>query len=258
MKPNTFLATLLFIVLYNTFSAQTGNVGMGTNDPKQRLHIGGASSVVNNNIGTTGVKLVTPTVRIDGLNKTNNSTVFTNDDTTNPLYVNSNGITGTLKAIQLIENTPIDGDAITEQSAYFPATTTIAGYQPSPALRTINFTLTQRSMVYIVSSISARITNTSGGILSDTYHKSIVARIRITSPSSLADYNLTDGVTYASGTSSSINTFNLSPGGEIVLEPGSYTLVLDGLTIGSTNNVGHYVYFGGDSGDKLNVYARPL
>lgn len=246
------------------FAGQTGNVGIGTENPQQKLHVSGASTTIDNNIGATGVPLISPTVRIDGLNRTNNPTIFTSDDTTQPLYVNNLGQSSLVKGVEPMSNTAIGGDAITAPVQLNHPALTSGGnnYFVTGALITTSFTLSQRSVVYITSCLSAQITNTSNTVLNDTNHKGIVATITFTNaPASTGlttSFALTDTTTYASGTASSINTFKLSPSGEVVLPPGNYTIILRGATLGAINRPAYRVFFGGQSGDKLNVFAKPL
>ncbi|UFH31090.1 hypothetical protein LNP04_14050 [Chryseobacterium sp. C-71] len=249
--------------------AQTGNVGINTNNPQQKLHIGGSSSVVDSNIGTTGVQLVSPTIRIDGLNSTNNPTVFTSTETTNPVYVNASGISSTVKGVQLFSNTAVGGDAITTPVTL--SNPTLAGTVPSVrstgALATVSFTLTQRSVVYIASSLSARVIDTSGNPLVETNHKIIASNIIFDlAPASTGlqgtgatrNFSSTDTAIYTNGVANSINTITLSPSSELILPAGSYTINLYGITGGATQRPEYRVVFGEGARDKLNVFAKPL
>lgn len=254
------LAAFLLIFTCSIFFGQSGNVGINTDNPQQKLHVSGTSAVLSSNIGTTSVKLVSPTIRVDGLNRTNNSSAFTAADTTSPLYMNNLGRSNVVKGSQLITNTTIGNDAITTAvQLNFPANT--SGFQATTALQTVSFTLTQRSVVYITSSLSAEVTNTSNTVLNDANNKSIVATISFTTAPATtgltSNFTLTDTAIYASGTTSSINTFKLSPSGELVLPAGDYTLILRGATIGALG-FPYRVFFGGGTGDKLNVFTKPL
>lgn len=261
---NQIIKITISVLSVGMFFGQTGNVGISTENPQQKLHISGTSAILDNNIGTTGIPLISPTVRVDGLNRANNPTIFTSDDTTQPLYVNNLGQSNIVKGIEPISNTAVGDDAITTsvQLNYPNLTTGEAAYRVTGALITASFTLSQRSVVYITSSLSAQITNTSNTVLNDTNHKTIVATITFTNaPASTGlttSFALTDTTTYASGTASSINNFKLSPSGEVVLPPGDYTIILRGGTIGAINRAAYRVFFGGQSGDKLNVFAKPL
>lgn len=257
------LTAFLLIFTCSIFFGQSENVGINIDNPQQKLHVSGASTVLNSNIGTTGIKLISPTIRVDGLNITNNSSIFTAAETTNPLYVNNLGRSGVVNGSQLITNTTIGSDAIpTAVQLNYPSTT--GAYQLTTALLTVSFTLPQRSVVYITSSLSAEITDTStsNAILNDPNNKSVIAQVSFTSaPASTgltSNFTLTDNAIYANNTTSSINTFKLSPSGELVLPAGDYTVILRGGTIGVAGRPAYRVFFGGGTGDKLNVFTKPL
>lgn len=255
---------LLFgAAFFNICYGQNGNVGINTNNPQQKLHVSGVKNVLSTNIGITGVPLISPTIRIDGLNNTSNPTVFSIPNTTNPLYVDSSGDTSVKKGDERYSYSAPQSDAITTATTL--NVTANAMYQFTGNLLTVSFTLTQRSMVFISSTISADVRDSSGGTISDGNARAVLASLQFTAaPAStgitLNSSYITDGFTFANrATNGSVNTFKLSPSTEVVLPAGSYTLVLRGAGIGALQNSDNFrVIFGSDSGDKLNVLAKPL
>jgi len=256
------LAAGLLVYSQNIFSQQ--NVGIMTDKPTEKLHVSGKSSIIDDNIGTTGVPLISPTVRIDGLNMTNNPTIFSTD-TTAPLYVDSNGDTTVKKALETFGSyTQPGGDAITTSNTLNVLAS--GAYQRTGDLLTTSFTLQQRSVVYISSTLSADIQNASGGTITDGKNRAIAALIWFTAAAAASGIDtsssyMSDGLTFANRPSDSMNgSFKLNPSAELVLPAGSYTVVLRGAGIASLNTPGdnYRVIWGGGTGDKLNVLAKPL
>lgn len=250
-------------VFFNFGYGQNSNVGINTDNPQQKLHVSGVKNVLSTNIGTTGIPLIAPTIRIDGLNSTGNPTVFNGVNTVNPLYVNSSGDTSVKKGNEKFSYSASQTDAITSTTTLNVTANQV--YQVTGDLLTVSFTLTQRSMVFISSTISADVRNSSGGTLNDGNSRSIAALLIFTSAPASSGINvnsaiMSDGFTFANrATGGSINTFKLSPSTEAVLPAGNYTLVLRAAAIGADQTSDNFrVIFGGDTGDKLNVLAKPL
>ncbi|MDV7696478.1 hypothetical protein N6B72_06045 [Chryseobacterium soli] len=256
------LAAGLLVYSQHIFSQQ--NVGIMTDKPMEKLHVSGKSSVIDDNIGTTGVPLISPTIRIDGLNMTNNPTVLSTD-TIAPLYVDSNGDTSVKKGLETFGTyTQPGGDAITTATTL--NVTATQTYQFTPTLLTASFTLQQRSVVYISSTLSADVLNASGGTITDGKNRAIAALISFTAAPAASGINTTssymgDGLTFANRPTDSMNgSFKLSPSSELVLPAGSYTVILRGAGIASSNAPGdnYRIIWGGGTGDKLNILAKPL
>lgn len=64
-------------------------VGIFTEDPKTTLHISGSST--DETIGVEEQKVISPTIRIESLNKANNPEYFQDNIISNPLSVNADG-----------------------------------------------------------------------------------------------------------------------------------------------------------------------
>lgn len=257
------LAAGLLVCSQNIFAQQ--NVGIMTDQPMEKLHVSGKSSVIDDNIGTTGVPLISPTIRIDGLNMTNNPTIFSTD-TTAPLYVDSNGDTSVKKGLETFGTyTQPGGDAITTPTSQNVTASSPAGYQVTATLLSASFTLQQRSVVYISSTLSADIQSTAGGNLVDGKTRAIVAILTFTTAPATSGIDTTqtymsDGTTFANMPSTLINgSFKFNPCSELVLPAGTYTVTLRGAGICSSNTGDNFkVIWGAGTGDKLNVLAKPL
>ncbi|MGG5207712.1 hypothetical protein ACQWU4_02105 [Chryseobacterium sp. MIQD13] len=257
------LSAGILLITSSSIYAQLQNVGISTSNPQQKLHIGGSSSVLAT-IGTTGLRLITPTIRIDGLNMANNPTVFSGADTTNALYVNNNGDTSVKKGIETFGNyTAPGGDGITTSTVQ--TITGNATYQSTGDLSSVTFTLQQRSQVFISSMLTAVLQTTTNNPITDGKTRSIVAIIIFTAApaSSGLPLNTTyvnDGSLYANRASGSITGYlKLSPSCEAVLPAGTYTVVLRGAGIASDDTGDNYkITWGAGPGDKLNVLSKPL
>lgn len=245
------------------------NVGINTTNPQQKLEIAGTVNVIDTNIGTTGVKLVQPTIRIDGLNSTNNSTVFSGADTVNPLYVDANGNTITIKGVEAYNNTQPGTDAIIT-----PVTLTANPSGVTANLVTVSFTLNQASIVNISSMLSANVKNSSGAELVDGRARLIGAGFYFTAKPAaettivLNSTTANESIPFTNFTSGSVSSqLKISPSLEMVLPAGNYTVALRGIVNGATPtgspnfypaNQAIQVTFGGDSDDRMNVFVRPL
>ncbi len=240
-------------------------MGIMTENPKAPLHVSGPVSVSSTQIGDTNITLVTPTIRIDGLNMSNNPTVFTSSNTTNPLYVNSNGDLSVKKGIEIFGTYTLPGsDAITTSTTL--NVTANETYQVTGDLLSTTFTLQHRSMVYISSSLSAEIQSSTGDVITDGKARSIAAVILFTAAPASSNIvvnssYMSDGITYSNRRSASLNrSFTLCPTSEVLLPPGTYTVALRGAGIAGNNSPAENfrVIWGGGSNDKLNILAKPL
>lgn len=263
------------------FSQGNVQTGINTITPQQALHVSGtpSSSTVQND-GTTGRYVVTPTMRIEGLNQTNNTTAHPASPaiSTLPLYVTTDGdlVTGG-KVNKVVETLPVAGaaaDGVTLNqnpliSAVYPTV-----YSTSTILREIPFTLSRTSMVYISASvgIGSISSNTSGTnplpALGDS--KARMMGIKLQFSLAPAGSGITVNVPFASTTDS----FTTSSGGSLVpsgffwyniskelrLPPGDYKLCIYGIATSSgTGGTGGFYYSVGSSPiDNVNVIAVAL
>ncbi|MBW8524585.1 hypothetical protein K0U91_04055 [Chryseobacterium chendengshani] len=250
-------------IFFNMNYGQSGNVGINTENPQQKLHVSGVKNVLVSNIGTTSIPLIAPTVRIDGLNSTNNSTVFSAANTTNPLYVNTSGDTSVKKGEERFSYFAPQSDAITTGTTL--NVTAVGGYVVTGNLLTVSFTLNQRSMVFFSSVLTADVRNASGGTISDGNERAVASVLQFTSAPASSGIPVntiyaSDGLAFANRVAGgSVNTFKLNSTTEIVLPAGSYTVVLKGAGICANQAADNFrVIFGAGSGDRFNILAKPL
>ena len=86
MKRIIPIITLSFVCV-SAYAQQ--KVGIFTEDPQTTLHISGIST--ESAIGQEGQKLITPTIRVENLNKDNNPEYFPEDIISTPLSINEQG-----------------------------------------------------------------------------------------------------------------------------------------------------------------------
>ncbi len=236
-----------------------------TQNPEEKLHISGVSNIINSNLGNTGLALITPTIRVDGLNINNNPTAFEGANTVAPLYADSNGDLSVKKGIEAFGNYILPGQDALVNSTILNVVANY-NYHLTGNLLSTTFNLKQRSVVYISSNISIEIQNTAGGTITDGKPRAISALLLFTSApaSSGIPVNITytsESIVYSNRTPSSINGyFKLAPTSEIVLPAGTYTVALRGAGAAGNNSPAEdfRVIWGGGTGDKLNVLAKPL
>lgn len=134
----TYISSAL--LLYGSLVAQTSTVGIGTTNPQQKLHL-------ENNMGT---------IRVEGLNKTNNpyNGGNTAPNNTFPLYVDSDGVLS-LRLQTLYNNDGIDAINHTEiPSSSITLLSSDADGKNETTFETYTITVTRNSVLEIKYSIS--------------------------------------------------------------------------------------------------------
>lgn len=156
MKKNYIL---LFCFFSSITFAQVSGIGIGTSNPQQVLHLAGA----------------TGTVKVDGLNATNNTFNGGGVDKTYPLYVDGNGdLTLALATFQnsdgtdaLTTSTPLIATTLTELT-----TSTPAGVQRLQILP-ITVTVNRAAVLEIKYSISFDVLATAVTKIRDQYARRV-------------------------------------------------------------------------------------
>ena len=254
---------IIALILVPVNMALYAQAGINTTVPQQRLHVSGATS--STQVGTSGIYLVQPTMRIDGLNNANNSV--------------SKGSTSLVQAVDVTQN----GDLILTPNAPIPLFYTNPGTDALPSsdtitmhsiaadttavpatLGTYSFNLNQTSLVHFLASISSAVYDTLGKVLTDTKNRICFTVFRFTSvpAGSGITTNLSFGVdsytyinTQATLTGVSGNMYS-EPDAYVVLPPGSYTVVILGETYGAY--FPFRAVFGLANNDMVSIVATPL
>ena len=126
----------------------TGNLGISNTAPKEKLHIAGTSS----------------TIRVDGLNRTNNANNIQNDPM--PVYVDDNG-TMVLQPSLVQTFMPVNSVDFIRNGIDITSASANNGALTTSNLAVANINLTQESLVEIKYHISVTVSNFSGGSASD-------------------------------------------------------------------------------------------
>lgn len=219
--------TLLTIIFFFNSGFLISQVGINTNNPIDDLHLGSTSS----------------TIRLEGLNSTNNSA---NDGLTDKrVYVDNNG------TLLIKDDAP--ELAISELGNLTVPTsitvTTNSGSKTSATLTTGNFTVNGNHWINLIVNIGAKtIRNNTGGEINDSKAKIIGIEIYIDSI-----LISTNSQTYLSTTNS-----GTIPDGTIYLTSDYFKLLTTGI---HTYEIKGYVEgggsiqatFGGDNMDKIQI-----
>lgn len=224
----TLLRNLIFLIFIWSQSINA-QVGIGTTNPQQKLHIAGDNS----------------TIRIDGLNNSNNPHTNNGIDLA-PIAVNSYGdivLGGSpfLSAIILDE----DENSFINPTVYIKTNT---GALASGVLDSKTITLTQETLVEVNYNISCGIDNGAGstpatsGAIVDGMNRTIGAAVFINGnleganafpfTNSDAPNNWNGTTTYSSG------FFTITGSVYKILPTGTHTISVSGYVIGIENNSG--------------------
>ena len=242
-----------FLILFTTFlSTQAQNVGVNTASPQQVLHLG-------SNTGT---------IRVDGLNSTNNTFNGGVTGQTYPLYVDSNGdMTLRVSAFQNSDGS----DAYT--TAGINGTVSITAAQANDGYETVeitSYTLTvaRTTTLEIKYSLSIEVFQDNLlAIIKDPYARNITnfftldvptltATTRRYAPSSKCYFNRNDAGTNPAATPDAATGYIYNSGTTYVtLTTGTHTLRFYGSVCSGTNNQNTFVRFaGGPDSIFLRLY----
>jgi len=204
-------------------------VGINTTDPQKDLHIAGSNG----------------TMRIDGLNTTNNSNNIVDDPA--PVYVDNNGditlqpsLVQTFMPINVID---------------FLSTTTISsnGGGVTADLYTTSITLTQESLVHIVYQFSVAITRKNGDVIVDGASRLFRSGILVNSDPVHLGYSTGTYTNNPGGTSGTFASgyYYLHGSGYVQLAAGTHTIKLDVLGFGG--DFDYKMWFGETNQDRFQV-----
>lgn len=256
----------LFFLLFNlvyivNIYGQTG-INTVSTTPQQALHVNGTS--VSSQIGTSGVYLVKPTIRIEGLNNTNNAVA-----------------SGSTSLVQHVSATQ-DGDFILSNDYVAPLVTTklgtdeittavtinatVANTLTTGVLKTYSFTLSQPSVVHFLASVSVSVYDGSGATITDNMDRlyrsyfnftAAPTGVTISSPFGHNGYSYTNN-----STTGATGNMYLQPESYLVLPKGSYTVQLIGAVVTGAFVGGSVAplrgIFGQAGSDMVSIIATAL
>ena len=254
---NSSSTALLITLLIYSISGYTQNVksGIGTINPQQTLHVSGATATPTN-VGTTGIQLVKPTVRVDGLNSANNTAHNAADGASSlkRVYANQSGdlvlVTG---GLEQITNQQF-GDAIVPNLLL----TSILGVGiESPVLKTQTFTLTEPSVVNISASLNVQFPT----LLTDGTAKVYGAYFRFSTAaggiSTTTNFGCNQKPYTNATTTGATGDFMISPRADLVLPKGTYTVNLYGFIQGGVLTFTANFANSTAGGENLIITASP-
>lgn len=154
MKKRLLLLTcgLLPVMTYS-------QIGINTSEPQQALHVSGIPTPYSTaeNVGTSSVKIIEPTIRIDGLNAVNNPAHSQNVNTLKRIYTSKDGDLMLRKGNSNFE-------ILNEKGTIPTANTGIPNGGPNHdiptiVLKTVNFTIDKESIVNIAVAVEGKMEN---------------------------------------------------------------------------------------------------
>lgn len=224
-----------FVLSFFTIYLSTAQVGIGTTEPQKELHVAGAES----------------TIRIEGLNSTNNSDNFGGGSKYN-VVVDDKGDLSLGK---------LSGELTSESTMSSPVvvqTTANSGLN-SGELYKKNFTLTQRALVVITFYVSMDFKSYDGATNLDDGRAKVAHNYFYLGDGTTADtakaYGMTSSV-YSNWNCDTATGFVYnSRSTTISLEPGTYSVHLQGAVYGGdlTPDAAFRVIFGDT--DRLDIQA---
>jgi hypothetical protein len=253
---------LIFGILIFNISVFS-QVGISTTTPQKALQISGSTS--STAITGTSVNIVRPTIRIDGLNNTNQSTT----DKLRPVSVSDKGdlvlSNALIKPLVIID--PINV-ANTEKD-YIPSAVTInqtsASTTTNAVIRSFTFTLTSPSLVKFSTVTSFQFQKASdGSAITDGSNRAWGTRFRFSSApagistaatayfgESIRAYSNSVNSTGATG------TFYTSSDETLSLPQGTYTLDVNLFAATNTTQTPLRIIYGGGT-DTISIVAFPV
>lgn len=235
---------LLAFFSLGTCSTVFSQVGINNDSPQRTLHVSGTGTAEQQNI-----------IRIDGLNRTNN-TAHENDASQKRVFATSAGDMVILNNDQTNISTEVQLPTVTVPST--------ANEDDAVSVITRNITLRHRSLVRIDSRVGFSVTSVfaNNAAIQNGQARSYGSYYRITTNS--VNPPVTSGklgnhsAVFSTSTSSNQLTgiFYLEPKKELVLQPGTYTITLLAYVLGG--NLQMTVNDAPDANQKIRVSVTPI
>ena len=253
--------SLVFIVYSVNQYAQVG-IGLLSGNPQKALHLSGNSTT--SAISGTNVQIVTPTIRIDGLNNTNQGT----SDKLRPVSVTDNGdlVLSQALVIPLIMIDPVNTTNSEADYMTIPITTTqSSATSTNTVLRSFGFTLVSPSLVKFGATTSFQFYKADGSsVITDGANRIWGTRFRFSSApagvSTAADAFFGEslkGYINAANNSSATGILYANSQETLTLPAGSYTLdVISSIETQSTQNP--VTIINGNGNDNISIVAYPV
>lgn len=284
----------LIPIFYAATGYGQGLTGINTINtvPSQQLHVKGTFTPASTQIDTSGIYVVKPTIRIEGLNRTNNTSfAYTLPSLLTTAPYSAAPYTWPASLIQPVSVTQ-DGDLLLSRDYVLPliatklgtdalTATTLTSPLPNPAPGTAaegsltggvgySFTLNQTCMVHFMASVSVSIYQSGGAaaktILTDKMNKAYHVHFRFLSKPVASTVVIgtaannqfgTDGNSYTNTNSGgSPGDMYANPEAYLVLIPGTYKVDLIGRLFGYQFSCD--AVFGGGAEDMVSIIATPL
>ena len=228
------IVTLCLLCLLTTYGGMA-QVGIGTTNPQEALHIAGNDS----------------SVRIDGLNSTNNAKNMGGTDKYN-VMVDADG------NLKLAE---VSGELSSESSMVSPVVIQTAANSGmnSNELFSKSFTLNQKALVVITYYVSMEFENYDGSDNVDDGRAKIAHNYWYlgngVTPDTSKSYGMTSSVYFSSDTTTAAGYIYNSRSVTIPLDAGTYSVHLNGAVYGGglTSDAAFRVTFG--DLDRLDIHA---
>lgn len=141
----------LLVLGFTSVATAQNRVGIFNENPQTTLQVSGP--VQNENIGIEGQQVISPTIRVEELNSTNNPDVFNNGIISSPLKVNSDG------DLVLDENIFTDTKNLTDNYSFLTPTNRFV--TSSSKIITSNLEVKEQSLVHVQATITATIQQTN-------------------------------------------------------------------------------------------------
>lgn len=253
---NRYIFLLLILIFMSRMYGQSG-INTSNTTPSQNLQVAGVSA--STQIGASGVYVVAPTIRIDGLNKANNSLAAASTSILQPVSATQDGefILSNDFAIPLVAT-----NLGTDELPTVVNVDAVNGLTASGIIKTYSFTLDQPSAVHFLAAISVSIYDINGSLLTDKINRIYRCVFNFTLAPSGVTINTPfarSGYSYTNGNSNGFSgSMYLQPEDYQVLPKGSYTVQLIGYVSGGTTNAPITSVrgtFGEGGSDMVNITA---
>lgn len=233
-------------------------VGIDTNNPQQQFHVSGTPA------GPDANGVVEPTIRVDGLNQTNNPA---NSGDLSPVYVNADGDIVLMDATTSSGYGYLVGDNLPNDDI-LTADAIVAIYRSGrpPVVRNLgvyDFTLPTTCLVHFNKTITFNFAFNSTTTLSDGKPRFADTEWKISqAPDNalLGKVIARDGVVFTSHDGSTQSGYLWATGSEsIILPAGNYRIRLDARVYSNETltNYDYMVQIGGGDFDEISIIAEP-